>query len=137
MSLPTRKVLIIHLLVYCTLYLFQVAPGPTLPSTSSLVCLSHKIIVSHSSVHSVALPKFPTARETADHLVHHVVRFPWDIVSDRGPQFISQVWRAFCQALGPTISLSSGLHLQINGQMERAYQDLEALQCVAAINPSS
>lgn len=33
---------------------------------------------------------------------------PQDIVSDRGPQLTSQVWRAFCQTLGASVSLSSG-----------------------------
>ncbi|KAF7649216.1 hypothetical protein LDENG_00144960 [Lucifuga dentata] len=93
------------------------------------------------AVHFLALPKLPSARETADLLVLHVFRLhgiPLDIVLDRGPQFISQVWRAFCQALGATVSLSSGFHPQTNGQTERVNQDLEAaLRCVTAINPAS
>ena len=35
-------------------------------------------------------------------------------LSDRGPQFISQVWQEFCAALGATVSLSSGYHPQTN-----------------------
>lgn len=74
-------------------------------------------------------------------LVEHVFRLhgiPVDIVSDRGPQFISQVWKSFCNALGAKVSLSSGFHPQTNGQTERANQDLEAaLRCVAAQNQSS
>ena len=63
--------------------------------------------------HFVALPKLPSARETADLLVQHVFRLhglPSDVVSDRGPQFISQVWKAFCTSLGslrqPVLRLS-------------------------------
>lgn len=93
------------------------------------------------SVHFVPLPKLPTALETADLLVNNVFRLhgiPSDIVSDRGPQFISQVWKAFCKALGASVSLSSGYHPQTNGQAERANQDLgAALRCVACRNPSS
>ncbi|KAI2655590.1 Transposon Tf2-6 polyprotein [Labeo rohita] len=93
------------------------------------------------AAHFVALPKLPTARETADLLVQHVFRLhgiPLDIVSDRGPQFTSQVWKAFCHALGATVSLSSGFHPQSNGQAERVNQELEAaLRCVAMNNPSS
>ncbi|KAI3364494.1 hypothetical protein L3Q82_011280 [Scortum barcoo] len=67
------------------------------------------------AAHFVALAKLPTARETADLLANHVVRLhgiPWDIVSDRGPQFISQT--------------------------ERTNQDLEsALRCVTAGNQST
>ncbi|KAI3360339.1 hypothetical protein L3Q82_014650 [Scortum barcoo] len=45
--------------------------------------------------HFVALPKLPSAREMDDLLTNHVVRLhkiPLDIVSDRGPQFVSQTW---------------------------------------------
>lgn len=98
------------------------------------------------AVHFVALPKLPTAHETAGRgpaelLVLHVFRLhgiPSDIVLDRGPQFISQVWKTFCHALGASVSLSCGFHPQTNGQTERANQDLEAaLRCVVTKNPSS
>ncbi len=93
------------------------------------------------SVHFVPLPKLPSALETANILVTEVFRvhgIPVDIVSDRGPQFASQVWQAFCKALGASASLSSGYHPQSNGQTERANQDLEtALRCVSARHPSS
>lgn len=93
------------------------------------------------AVHFVPLPKLPSALETANLLTLHVFRLhgiPQDIVSDRGPQFTSQVWRAFCRALGAVSSLTSGYHPQSNGQTERANQDLEsALRCVAARLPSS
>ena len=93
------------------------------------------------AAHFIALPKLPSARETADLLVHNVFRIhglPSDIVSDRGPQFSSQVWRAFCTAIGATASLTSGYHPQSNGQSERANQEMEAaLRCVSAAEPSS
>ena len=92
-------------------------------------------------VHFVALPKLPSAAVTADLLVKHVVRLHGilqNIVSDRGPQFTSGVWRAFCQGIGATVSLSSGYHPQTNGQAERANQALEAtLHCVPTSNPAS
>lgn len=47
-----------------------------------------------------------------------------DIVSDRGPQFISWVLKTFCKALGTTASLSTGFYHQTNGQAEQANQDL-------------
>ncbi|KAK2908400.1 hypothetical protein Q8A73_009473 [Channa argus] len=93
------------------------------------------------AVHFVPLPKLPTATETAELLNQHVLRLhgiPRDIVSDRGPQFVSQVWKAFCKALGATVSLSSGFHPQSNGQTERANQSLEtALRCVTSSNPAT
>ncbi len=61
-----------------------------------------------------------------------------DIVSDRGPQFSSQVWREFCKALGAAVSLSLCYHPQTNGQTEWANQDLEAaLRCITACHPAS
>ena len=93
------------------------------------------------AVHFIPLPKLPSALETATLLIQHVFRLhgiPLDIVSDRGPQFSSRVWRAFCQALGASASLSSGYHPQTNGQTERANQDLEAaLRCVTSNHPVS
>lgn len=93
------------------------------------------------AAHFVALPKLPSARETTDLLVTHVFRLhgiPQDIVSDRGPQFTSQVWKAFCTALGATVSLSSGFHPQTNGQVERLNQELEeALRCVTSAEPTA
>lgn len=56
----------------------------------------------------VPLKGLPTAMETAQALFHHVFRIygiPDDIVSDRGTQFTSQVWRAFCKHLDINIGL--------------------------------
>ncbi len=47
-----------------------------------------------------------------------------DIVSDRGTQFTSQVWRAFCKQLDINASLTSGNHPQLNGQVERLNQEI-------------
>lgn len=47
------------------------------------------------AVYFVPLSKLPTASETADLLVLHILQLhgiPHDIVSDRGPQFSTQVW---------------------------------------------
>ena len=47
----------------------------------------------------VPLPHLPNAMELAECMFQQVFRlygFPEDIISDRGPQFVSRVWRAFC-----------------------------------------
>uniref|UniRef100_A0A3P8ZAS7 Gypsy retrotransposon integrase-like protein 1 n=1 Tax=Esox lucius TaxID=8010 RepID=A0A3P8ZAS7_ESOLU len=91
--------------------------------------------------HFLPLPKLPTAKETASLLVREVFRvhgLPCDVVSDRGPQFASAVWKAFCTAIGATVSLSSGFQPQTNGQAERANQKLEAtLRCLVSSNPTT
>ncbi len=93
------------------------------------------------AAHFIPLPKLPSARETATVVLDHVFRIhglPVNVVSDRGPQFVSKFWTEFCRQLGATASLSSGYHPQTNGQAERANQDLErVLRCVASAEPSS
>lgn len=85
--------------------------------------------------HFIPMSKLPSA------MLHHVFRihgFPRDVVSDRGPQFTAQFWRAFCTLIGASVSLSSGHHPQSNGQTERLNQELEtSLRCLAPHNPSS
>lgn len=58
-------------------------------------------------VHFIPLPKLPSAMETADHVSSCTVC-----------QFTSWVWGVFCKAIGGSASLSSGFHLQTNGQSE-------------------
>ena len=56
-----------------------------------------------NAAHFVALPKLPSVAETARLLVDHVFKLhglPQDVVSNCGPQFTSQFWRAFCSLLG-------------------------------------
>ncbi|KAJ8406907.1 hypothetical protein AAFF_G00291830 [Aldrovandia affinis] len=93
------------------------------------------------AAHFIALPKLPSALETAHLMMDHVFRLhglPQDVVSDRGPQFASRFWRAFCSLLGASVSLSSGFHPQTNGQTERTNQTMEnTLRCLASANPTS
>ncbi len=93
------------------------------------------------AAHFIPLPKLPSAKETALIVINHVFRLhglPIDMVSDRGPQFVSRFWREICKLLGATVSLSSGFHPQSNGQTEQANQDLKrTLRCVVSKNPSS
>ncbi|KAI5086583.1 butyrophilin-like protein 3 [Silurus meridionalis] len=60
--------------------------------------------------HFIALPKLPSAKNTAKLALQHIFHlhgFPRDIVSDRGPQFSAQFWRDFCRLLGILTSLPS------------------------------
>ena len=92
-------------------------------------------------VRFIALPKLPSAKETAEVMMDQVFKihgFPRDIVSDRGPQFVSRFWREFCRLIGATASLTSGYHPEANGQTERLNQQLETgLRCVVFQNPST
>lgn len=110
------------------------------PSEGNIVILT---IINRFSeaAHFVPLVKLHTAFETAQVLVSNIFclhGIPYDIVSDRGPQFVSQVGRTFCNTLAAKVSLKSWHHPQSNGQSERGNQELEStLWCVININPSS
>lgn len=56
-------------------------------------------------------------------------------LSKQGPQFVSRASTAFLRKLGVTLSLTSGYHLEFNGQAERSVQELpwapaRLLECV-------
>ncbi|KAI2652522.1 Transposon Tf2-9 polyprotein [Labeo rohita] len=60
------------------------------------------------AVHFVPLPKLPSAKETAQLVIDHVFRIhglPVDVVSDRGPQFVSRFWQEFCRQIRASTSL--------------------------------
>ena len=62
------------------------------------------------------------ARELATLYLTYVFRYhglPLSIVSDRGPQFVSEFWKAFCELLGIETHLSTAYHPQTDGQSER------------------
>lgn len=91
-------------------------------------------------VHLIPLKKLPSAKEMGEILAREVFRLhglPSNIVSDRGPQFVSRFWREFCSLLGISISLSSGFHPQTDGQTERANQEMETkLRVLCGLDPS-
>ena len=92
-------------------------------------------------VRFIALPKLPSAKETAEVMMDQVFKihvFPKDIVSDRGPQFVSRFWREFCRLISATASLTSGYHPEANSQTERINQQMgTGLRCVVYQNPST
>ena len=117
----------------------QSAPGqPEFQGTSVILTIVDRF---SKSAHFVALPKLPSTKETAQLLVQHVFRLhglPLEVTSDRGPQFASAFWKAFCTLVGVRPQLSSGFHPQTNGQKERLNQELEkSLRCLVEGSPSS
>jgi transposase InsO family protein len=62
-----------------------------------------------------------TARELVPLFLVHVIRqvgIPDTIVSDRGPQFVSDFWNEFCKRIGTKLKLSTANHPQTDGQTE-------------------
>ncbi|KAL0204378.1 hypothetical protein M9458_002396, partial [Cirrhinus mrigala] len=98
-----------------------------LPSSNNYITILTVIDRFSKACRVIPLVKLPTAWETAEVMMNQVFRFfgiPDDIVSDRGPQFTSRVWQAFCKHLNINVSLTSGYHPQSNGQVERLNQEL-------------
>jgi hypothetical protein len=65
----------------------------------------------------------PTAEATANLFLYNVTRYhgvPRDVISDRGVQFASRFWQAYCKLIGMESKLSSAFHPQTDGQTERA-----------------
>jgi len=84
--------------------------------------------------HFVPCKKSISGEETARLFLDNIYRYhglPDDIISDRGPQFISKFWRSLFDILKVDIRLSSAFHPQTDGQTERVNQVLEQyLRCM-------
>jgi hypothetical protein len=80
--------------------------------------------------HFIACSSEITADQTADIFISNVFKhhgLPTSIISDRGCQFTSKFWKAFCTQLS---QLSTSYHPQTDGQTERVNQTLEQyLRC--------
>ena len=50
---------------------------------------------------------------------------PEEVISDRGPQFMSNFMRGLSEILGIKVAASTAYHPQTNGQTERANQEVE------------
>jgi transposase InsO family protein len=83
--------------------------------------------------HFLPCVKSINSQETADILMREVFRhhgLPDNIISDRGPQFISHFWKHLCDGLRITCKLSSAYHPETDGQTERTNQTPEQyLRC--------
>ena len=87
----------------------------------------------------IALSKLPSPKETAEVTMNQVFKihgFSKDIVTDQGPQFVSQFWREFCRLSGATASLTLGYHLEANGQTECLKMET-GLWCLVSQSPST
>ncbi|KAG7543335.1 Integrase catalytic core [Arabidopsis thaliana x Arabidopsis arenosa] len=80
------------------------------------------------SAHFIAIKKTDGVKAIAEKYINEIVRFhgvPASIVSDRDSRFTSHFWKAFQQALGTRINMSTAYHPQTDGQSERTIKTLE------------
>ena len=69
-----------------------------------------------------------TNEDTTNLVMREVFRdhgLPNNIISDRGPQFISKFWKHLFKMLKVTCNLSYSYHPQTDGQAEQTNQTLE------------
>ena len=90
------------------------------------------IVVDHNLTKAIVLisctktiDAIGTARLYHDN-VYRRFGLPNRIISDRGPQFSSQVFQEMNNQLGVTSSMSTAFHPQTDGQTERTNQEIEA-----------
>ena len=60
--------------------------------------------------------------------MHQTMRLhgvPFSIISDRGPQFTSHLWKSFQKVLGIQVNLSTTFHPQTDGQVNHTIHTLE------------
>eukprot|EP00122_Pirum_gemmata_P008164 Pgem_evm1s7520 len=78
--------------------------------------------------HYIPVNKSITAEETAEVYIKVVFKLhgiPATLVSDRGPQFLSALWKRFFELLKCKVCLSSSFHPQSDGSTEVTNQVLE------------
>ena len=72
--------------------------------------------------------KFITSQEAVDVVMWEVFRHHGlsdNVISNRGPQFISKFWKHMFKLLRISAKISSGYHCESNGQIEPTNQTLE------------
>jgi transposase InsO family protein len=77
--------------------------------------------------HYIPCTKKTKAPDLARLFICHVWRYhglPRSVVSDRGPQFVSEFWRELCRILGIKVKLSTAAHPETDGQSEIANKEL-------------
>ena len=98
---------------------------PVPPSSASQIL----VIVDKFTKYTMleACPAEMTALDTARVLIKRLVcnfGAPRLVISDRGPQFASDVWKHVLNGLGTKVALATSHHPQTDGQSERAIQTL-------------
>ena len=81
---------------------------------------------------AIPIPNMETSTVARAYLQNWVARFgiPRQMTSDRGRQFISELWSAMSNLLGTELHHTTAYHPQANGLIERSHRDLKAsLKC--------
>ena len=88
-------------------------------------CLSKQI----HTIPTVTSDSAGVAQLFLKHVWHHH-GLPEEVISDRGPAFISNFSHELAALLGVKLTPSTSYHPQTDGQMEHVNQEIEAYLCV-------
>jgi len=84
-------------------------------------------------IHLVPFKDIPNATQKAKAFINHIYRLhglPYDIITDRGPQFTSELWQEFLLILGSHSKIATTDHHETVGQVERCNSYIEQyLRC--------
>ena len=110
---------------FCSLHIDLVGPLP--PSEGMMYLLT---IIDRFTrwPEAIPLPDAKTETVARGFLRHWVKHFgvPDDIVSDRGPQFTSELWKELHKVLGIAASTTPAYHPQANGMVEHLHRQLKS-----------
>ena len=82
----------------------------------------------HQRAHFFVCDDHFSASDAAELVYEHILKLhglPRQIISDRGTQFASALFKEFCKKLGIRASMSTAYHPQTDGQTEQVNQSLE------------
>ena len=100
---------------------------PQAQGSNAICTIIDRLSKERHYVPCTATDKGTSTEATAEILIGWVFRIHSllsSIILDRGPQFMSAVWKSFCTRLGISSNLSIAYHPEIDGQTERANQDV-------------
>ncbi|XP_070048959.1 uncharacterized protein [Nicotiana tomentosiformis] len=89
------------------------------------------------SAHFLPAKSTDTAEQYAHLYIKEIVRLygtPVSIISDRGAQFMANVWKKFQQGLGIQVNLSISFHPKTDRQEERTIHTLEDMLCACVFD---
>ena len=101
---------------------------PTSKGKNAILVVMFRLTKMRHFIPCVADEEGTSAEETAAMLLRHLWKHHGlcsTAVSDRGPQFVAEVWKHLCRLLRIEARLSTAFHPETDGQTENANKDME------------
>ncbi|CAL9238184.1 unnamed protein product, partial [Arabidopsis halleri] len=112
-----------------------------LPPSTGKHCILVVVDRLSKQAHFIALSHPYTALDVAQAFLDHIYKLhgmPQNIISDRDPTFLSEVWTELFRVNGVDLRFSTAYHPQTDGQTEATNKTLETyLRCMTSDAPST